>query len=150
MSNRATSQPYDVVDRAEDMLPRQHIMPLEGAATLIGTYAAVTTLTDLFIVPANSAITISGASMKKTTGGTAAATASAWGLATSLAGTGASSVFGTLLFGTDADNKYCNFSVTSTKVAAGSVVRLVGLIGTTAEESQVGSLLCIEYKEDWT
>lgn len=150
MSNRPTSQPYDVIDRAEDMRPRQQVMPLEAAASMIGTYAAVTTITDLFKVPANTNITITGATMKKTTGGTAAATATAWGLAYSLAGTGDPSVFGTLLFGTHANNSWHNFSVTSTNVAAGDEVRLVGLVGTTSEETQVGSLLCIEYREDWT
>lgn len=149
MANRPTAGAYDKIDTAESFLPRQHIMPLEAAATMIGTYAAVTSITQLFKVPANSNIKITGATMKKTTGGTAAATATAWGLAQSLAGTGALSVFGTLLFGTHADNSWHNFSVTTTDVPAGNTVELVGLVGTTTEESQVGSLLCIEYKEDW-
>lgn len=149
MANRPTTRPYDQIDVAEEMRPRQLISPLEGAATMIGTYASVTTLVDLFRVPANSNIKITGASCKKTTGGTAAATATAWGLAQSLAGTGANVVFGTLLFGTHADNTYHNFTVTETDVPAGNVVRLVGLVGTTSEESQVMSFLTIEFKEDW-
>ena len=150
MANRPTNRPYDVVDAGEDLLPRQHLMPQEIVATMIGTYAAVTTIVDLFRVPANSNIKMTGASCKKLVGGTAAATASAWGLAHSLAGTGANTVFGTLLFGTHADNTYHNFSVTETSIPAGNVVRLVGLVGTTTEESQTLSYLCLEYKEDWT
>lgn len=149
MANRPTTGTYDSVDVAETFLPYQHLMPQEVVATLIGTYAAVTALVDLFMVPANSNIKITGATMKKLIGGTAAATATAWGLAHSLAGTGADTVFGTLLFGTHANNTYHNFSVTTTDVPAGNVVRLVGLVGTTTEESQTGSYLCIEYKEDW-
>ena len=149
MANRPTTATYDKIDTAAAFLPRQHVVPLTAPATMIGTYAAVTTITDLFIVPANSNITITGASAKKTTGGTAAATASAWGLAHSLVGTGANTVFGTLLFGTHANNTYHDFSVTETDVPAGNVVRLVGLVGTTTEESQVMDQLTIEYKEDW-
>jgi hypothetical protein len=117
---------------------------------MIGTYAAVTSIVQLFKVPANTNITVTGASVKRTTGGTAAATATAWGLAHSLAGTGALTVFGTLLFGTCADGSFGNFSVTETDVPAGNTVELVGLVGTTTEESQVATLLCVEYKEDWT
>jgi hypothetical protein len=148
--NRPKTRPYDVVDAAEDMLPRQHIAPLEAVATMIGTYAAVTKIVDLFVVPANSNIIITGASCKKVVGGTAAATASAWGIGHYLIGTGDPTVFGTLLFGTHADATYHNFSVTSTSIPAGNVVALLGLIGTTSEESQTMSYLTIEYKEDWT
>ena len=151
MSNRPTTRPYDQIDVADEMRPKQLLMPLEGAATMTGTHAAAgTSIATLFKVPANTNITVTGATMQRTTGGTAAATAPAWGLMKSLAGTGAVAAFGTLLFGTVADASWSNFSVTSTNLAAGDVVSLYALTGTTTEESQVGTLLCIEYEEDWS
>ena len=136
MSNRPTGMTYDVASVLKGGLPRQHIMPQEVVATLIGTYAAVTAIVDLFVVPANSNIKITGASCKKLVGGTATGTASHWGLAQSLVGTGEDVVFGTLLFGTHANNTYHNFSVTATDVPAGNVVRLVGLVGTTVKRAK--------------
>jgi hypothetical protein len=152
MAIRATNYPYDVVDRAKDLLPRQHTVPYFGLmGTLTGTQATnAAAITDLMIVPANSNITVTGASCKRGVGGTAASTAPHWGIAHSLAGTGANTVFGTLLFGTAADSTYANFSVTETDVPAGNVVRLVAIAGTTSEETQTIGGLTIEYREDWT
>lgn len=151
MANRPTTAPYDVVDRAEDMRPRQHIVPYFGLmGTLTGTQATnAATLTDLMYVPANSNIKVSGAACKRGVGGTIAAAGPHWGLAHSLVGTGANTVFGTLVSGTYADNTYANFSVTETDVPAGNVIRLVALAGTTSEETQTIGGLTLEYREDW-
>lgn len=151
MANRPTSCTYDQVSVALDMLPRQHIVPYFGLmGTLTGTQATnAATLTDLMIVPANSNIKVTGASAKRGVGGTIAAAGPHWGLAHSLAGTGANTVFGTLISGTYADNTYANFSVTSTDVPAGNVIRLVALAGTSSEETQTLGGLSLEYKEDW-
>lgn len=149
MSNRPTSQPYDVIDRAEDLLPRQHFS-YAATMTLVGTAAAAgTAITDLFIVPANSNIKVSGASIKRSVGGTGTATSPNWGLGYSLAGTGAFVCFGTLLFGTVADNTYANFSVTETSVAAGDVLQLYALTGTKSGAEETATFLSVEYKEDW-
>jgi len=150
MSNRPTTQAYDDVDRAEDYLPRQHAV-VRATMTLTGTHAAAGThILDLFRVPANSAIKVSGATVKRTTGGTGTATAPNWGLGYSLAGTGTVSIFGTILYGTVADNEYQNFSVTETTLAAGDVIRLHALTGTQAGASSVADMITLEYKEDWT
>ena len=152
MAIRTLNRPYDVVDNAKDLLPRQHITPYFGLmGTLTGTQDTnAATITDLMIVPANSNIKVSGASAKYGVGGTAAATAPGWGIAHSLAGTGANTVFGTRVFGTNANSTYFNFSVTETDVPAGNVIRLVCLAGTTAEETQTIGGLTLEYREDWT
>lgn len=151
MAIRTLNRPYDVVDVANDLLPRQHAVPYFGLmGTLTGTQATnAATLTDLMIVPANSNVNVSGASCKRGVGGTIAATGPHWGLAHSLAGTGDNTVFGTLVSGTYADNTYANFSVTETSVPAGNVVRLVALAGTTSEETQTIGGLTLEYREDW-
>jgi len=101
------------------------------------------------IVPANSNIKVTGASAKRGVGGTIAATGPHWGIAHSLAGTGANTVFGTMVSGTYANDTYANFSVTSTDVPAGNVVRLVALVGTSSEETQTIGDMVLEYKEDW-
>lgn len=152
MAIRTLSQPYDTVDRARDLLPRQHVSPYFGLmGTLTGTQATnAATLTDLMIVTANSNVMVSGASCKRGVGGTIAATGPHWGLAHSLAGTGANTVFGTLVSGTYADNTYANFSTTETDVPAGNVVRLVALAGTTSAATQTIGGLTLEYREDWT
>lgn len=151
MANRPTGATYDKIDVAESMLPRQHLHFGPGlVGTLTGTQATnAATLTDLFVVPANSNIKVTGASCKRGVGGTMAATSPHWGLAHSLIGTGANTVFGTLVSGTYADSTYANFSVTSTDVPAGNVVRIVALAGTSSEETQTLGALTIEYKEDW-
>ena len=151
MANRPTGAAYDVIDQAEDMRPRQHMVPYFGLmGTLTGTQATnAATLTDLMIVPANSNVKVSGASAKRGVAGTIAAAGPHWGLAHSLAGTGANTVFGTLISGTYADNTYANFSVTETDVPAGNVVRLVALAGTSSEETQTLGGLTLEYREDW-
>jgi len=119
--------------------------------TLTGTHAAAGThILDLFRVPANSAIKVSAATIKRTTGGTGTATAPNWGLGYSLAGTGTVSIFGTVLYGTVADNTYENFSVTTTTLAAGDVIRLHSLAGTQAGASSVADMITLEYREDWT
>lgn len=151
MAIRTFTEPYDVVDKAKGMLPRQHLTPYFGLmGTLTGTQATnAATITDLMIVPANSNIKVSGASAKYGVGGTAVAASPGWGIAHSLAGTGANTVFGTRVFGTNADNTYFNFSVTETDVPAGNVIRLVALAGTTSEETQTIGGLTLEYREDW-
>ena len=151
MSNRPTGAAYDKIDTAESMLPRQHVTAFGVNGTLLGTVASTASLADLFIVPANSNIKVSGASMKITTGGTGtgATTSPKWGIGHSLAGTGANSVFGTALFGTRADGTYLNFSLTTTDVPAGNVVRLVAIAGTTDQDAQIGGYVSLEYKEDW-
>jgi hypothetical protein len=149
-SNRPTTQPYDEIDRAEDFRPHQHVAVNGICGTLLGTVATAATLLDLFVVPANSNIKVSGASMKITTGGTRAGTAEpTWGLAYSLAGTGANTVFGSMLFGTRADNTYGNFSVTSTNVSAGDVIRLTSIAGTDSDGSEIGGFISVEYRENW-
>ena len=150
-ANRPTSQTYDFIDKCEDMLPRQHCVPYFGLmGTLLGTQATnALTLTDIMIVPPNSNIKVTGASSKRTVAGTIAATGPHWGLAHSLAGTGTNTVFGTLVSGTYADGTYGNFSVTSTDVPAGNVIRLVALAGTSATPTQTMSGFTLEYKEDW-
>lgn len=149
MANRPTNRPYDQIDVAEDMRPRQHFS-VTTTMTLTGTHAAAGShILDLFIVPANSNIKVTGASIKRTTGGTGTATAPNWGLGHSLAGTGTVSIFGTLLYGTVADNTYQNFTVTETDVPAGNVIRLHALTGTQAGASSVASQIVVEYKEDW-
>jgi len=152
MAIRTLNQPYDVIDRAKDLLPRQHIIPYFGLmGTMTGTQATnAATITDLMIVPANSNVTVTGAAAKRGVGGTFAATGPHWGLAHSLAGTGSNTVFGTMSSGTYADNTYGNFSVTETDVPAGNVIRLVAIAGTTSEETQTIGGLVLEYKEDWT
>jgi hypothetical protein len=118
--------------------------------TLTGTQATnAVAITDLMIVPANSNIKVTGASAVYGVGGTANNASPNWGLAHSLAGTGANTVFGTRVFGTNANSTYFNFSVTSTDVPAGNVIRLVALAGTTSEETQTIGGLTLEYKEDW-
>ena len=152
MANRPTGAAYDVIDRAESMLPRQHMNFVGGGtiASLTGTQATnAATITDLFRVPANSNIKVTGMAVKRGVGGTIAATGPHWGLAHSLIGTGANTVFGTLSSGTYADNTYADFSVTATDVPAGNVVRIVALAGTTSEETQELLHVTIEYKEDW-
>ena|SRR3990172_7554014 len=151
MANRPTAAAYDVIDRAESMLPRQHVKIGFGLmGTLTGTQATnAATLSDLMIVPANSNIKVTGASAKRGVGGTIAATGPHWGIAHSLAGTGANTVFGTMVSGTYANDTYANFSVTSTDVPAGNVVRLVALVGTSSEETQTIGDMVLEYKEDW-
>jgi len=151
MAIRTLNRPYDDVAKARELLPRQHMVPYFGLmGTLTGTQATnAATLTDLMIVPANSNVKISGASCKRGVGGTIAATGPHWGLAQSLAGTGANSVFGTMVSGTYADSTYANFSVTETDVPAGNVVRLVALAGTSSEETQTIGGLTLEYREDW-
>jgi hypothetical protein len=133
------------------MLPRQHVTCFGINGTLLGTVATAADLADLFIVPANSNIKVTGASMKFTTGGTGtgATTSPKWGIGHSLAGTGASTIFGTLLFGTRADSTYANFSLTTTDVPAGNVIRLTSIAGTTGGASQIGGYVALEYKEDW-
>lgn len=149
-ANRPTSQTYDFIDKCEDMLPREHVAFPGILGTLLGTVASAATLLDLMIVPANSNIKVTGASMKITTGGTRAGTAEPhWGLAHSLAGTGTNTVFGTLLYGTRADNSYANFSVSTTDVPAGNVIRLTSIAGTDTDGSEIGGFITLEYKEDW-
>ena len=151
MAIRTFTQPYDEVDKAKKMLPRQHVVPYFGLmGTLTGTQATnAATLTDLMIVPPNSNVKVSGASCKRGTAGTIAATGPHWGLAHSLAGTGANTGVGTMVSGTYADSTYGNFSVTETDVPAGNVVRLVALAGTSSEETQTVGGLTLEYREDW-
>jgi len=152
MTIRTLNRPYDVVDNAKDLLPRQHIVPYFGLmGTLTGTQATnAVAITDLMIVPANSNVTVTGASCKRGVGGTMDAASPHWGLAHSLAGTGANTVFGTLSSGTYADNTYGNFSVTATDVPGGNVIRLVAVAGTSDQETQTIGGLTLEYREDWT
>lgn len=149
MANRPTTGSYDKIDSAESFLPYQHVNVFGVAGTLLGTHAAAADLADLFIVPENSNIKVSGASMKLTGGGTGAATAPAWGIGHSLAGTGDSTIIGTLVWGTRADNTYANFSLTTTDVPAGNVIRLTAIAGTVAETNEIGGFVSVEYKEDW-
>jgi hypothetical protein len=119
--------------------------------TLTGTHAAAGThILDLMTLPANTNIKVSAARIKRTTGGTGTSTAPHWGLGYSLGGTGTVSIFGTLLYGTVADNTYQTFSVTETALAATDVIRLHSLTGTTAGASSVADMITIEYREDWT
>lgn len=149
-NNRPTTVPYDVAEQAKTCLPYEHVAFPGILGTLLGTVASAATLIDLMIVPANSNIKVSGCSMKITTGGTRAGTAEPhWGLAHSLAGTGANSLFGTLAYGTRGDNTYANFSVTTTDVPAGNVIRLTSIAGTDSDGSEIGGFITLEYKEDW-
>lgn len=151
MAIRTLNRPYDEVAIAKELLPRQHIIPYFGLmGTLTGTQATnAASITDLMIVPANSNVKVSGASAKYGVGGTDVSASPNWGLAHSLVGTGANTVFGTRVFGTNADSTYFNFSVTETDVPAGNVIRLVALAGTTSQETQTIGALTLEYREDW-
>lgn len=158
MANRPSSQTYDKVDAAEDMLPQQHVQVtinpsnLGIIGTLLGTVAAAADLCQLFVVPANSNIKVTGAKMRIATGGTAVGTGPHWGLASSLAslvGTGARTVFGTMTFGTYADGAWGDFTAAAS-VAAGSIIHLTSIVGTDSGGSQVADWVVLQYKEDWT
>jgi len=153
MAIRKFTQPYDEVDKARGMLPRQHVSLGYGTLSMIGTLTGTAVAQDIFQVPANSNITVSGAYIKKVVGGTATATAPFWTIAkvTPIAGlgTGAATAFGTCVWGTDADAKYVNFSVTETDVAAGDIIRLLTNPGTTSNPTQTVTNVTIEYREDW-
>ena len=148
----AIQVPYDVATQAE--LTRPHaITQFPGVTgTLLGTVATTVDLVDLFIVPPNTNIRITGAAMKFTTGGTGtgAATSPQWGLGYSLAGTGTTTVLGTMLFGTRANSTYGTYSLTTGTAAAGDVIRIVAIAGTTGGASQIGGYVAVEYQEVWT
>lgn len=154
MSIRTLNRPYDEVDRAKDFLPRQHVSLGYGTLSMIGTLTGTAVAQDVFQVPANSNITVTGAYIKKVVGGTATATAPFWtiGKVTPIAGigTGAVTAFGTAAWGTDADAKYVNFSVTETDCAAGDIIRLLTNPGTTSNPTQTVTNVTLEYREDWT
>ena len=154
MSNKPTSIPYDAVDHGRALQPRQHATIGYGTLSMVGTLTGTAVATDVFIVPANSAITVTGAYAKKGVGGTFSAAAPAWNLAkvTPIAGIGtaAPSHFGTLVWGTHADGSYQDFSVTSTKCAAGDIIRLLTLPGTSSNPTTTITGLTLEYKEDWS
>ncbi len=151
MSNKPTRLTYDQLSVGAAYLPQQHILYDNLAGTLLGTVATGADLVDLFKLPANSGIQVTGVSARIIVGGTAAAAGSAWGIGKSLAGTGTTVNFGTLVMGTRADATYGNFSVTSTTLAAADVLRLTSIAGTAA--SNPGSTMdkiCVEYLEDWS
>jgi len=161
MSNRPTIPSYDVVDRAGDMLPRQHVQVMLNPSnlgivgTLLGTVAADADLCQLFTVPANTNIKVTGASIRIKTGGTAAGTTATpnWGLAysaASLLGTGARTTFCTLRMGTRGDGSWANFSVTETAVATGNIIHLTSIAGTDTDGSEIADWVVLEYREDWT
>lgn len=154
MSNRSTTMTYDDIAKAINALPRQHVTLGYGTLSMVGTLTGTAVAQDIFQVPANSAVKVTGCYFKKVVGGTATATAPYWTIAKvtpiSGIGTGTATAFGTCAWGTDADAKYVNFSVTSTTAAAGDIIRLLTNPGTTSNASQTVTNVTLEYQEDWS
>jgi hypothetical protein len=97
--------------------------------SVAGTAASITGLATTYIsLPFNCKLR--GGTRISTTGGTAAGPTVL--IQYSLAGTGSWTSIGTAAFGTDADLKASDFSVTETKLADGDQVRLAIAAGTAA------------------
>lgn len=154
MSNKPNQFAYDEISKAKKFLPRQHVSLGYGTLSMIGTKTATATVQDIFQVPANSNITVTAAYMKKVVGGTATGTAPYWtiGKVTPIAGIGTATPvqFGTCAWGTDADAKYVNFSITETNCAAGDIIRIYENAGTTSNPTQTITNVTLEYIEDWS
>jgi hypothetical protein len=126
-----------------DRYDGKHVVYVGVSGTLLGTVADNGLGAELFKLPANFNGKITGATIKVTNGGTGAAAAPSFGIAT-----GGTVVLASAVYGTRADNTYVNLAASTTNtVDAGDILYLCYVAGTIADTSQVFTLQTIEYQE---